>query len=92
MDLGQKIASLRIDKGLFQKDLAQEIGVSTGKIAEWESNEVEPSVSEISKLCTFFGVSSDYLIMDAEKVAEHIETTVNGTMNKKGKSIIIGML
>ena len=61
-DLGEKIKSLRLERGLTQTALACELGVSKGIISIWEHNINEPKASYIKRLALFFEVSADYLL------------------------------
>lgn len=62
LTLGQKINTLRSEKGLTQKELATKLGITTGTIAEWEADESAPSLAELSRLCKTLNVSSDVLL------------------------------
>ena len=62
IDFGEKLKELRIEQGLTQKQLANEIGNTQSAIVYWESNKQEPTISTLKKLCRFFNVSADYLI------------------------------
>ena len=53
--LGKTIASARTTKGLNQKQLAQEAGVSQQVLATWESNKQVPTNAEIAKLEKILG-------------------------------------
>jgi len=53
--LGDHIRKRRLDLGLFQRDVAHEIGVDTETIYRWESNESLPSVSQLPKIIRFVG-------------------------------------
>lgn len=59
---GEKLKELRSEKGLTQKQLADEIGSAQSAIAYWEANKQEPTISALKKLCKFFEVSADYLL------------------------------
>lgn len=48
--LGKIIASARTTKGLNQKELAQQAGISQQVLATWESNKQVPTNAEIAKL------------------------------------------
>lgn len=48
--LGKTIACARTTKGLNQKQLAQEAGISQQVLATWESNKQVPTNAEIAKL------------------------------------------
>ncbi len=50
------LAALRVNKNLTQEEMAKEVGVKKGtwqKLGNWENI---PSVPEIKKIETFFGV------------------------------------
>ena len=62
MTLGSKLQSLRESQGISQKDLANCIGVTTGVVAEWESDETTPNLVELSHLSKALNVSADVLL------------------------------
>jgi transcriptional regulator with XRE-family HTH domain len=51
--LGDHIRSLRLDLGLYQKDVASQIDVAT--IILWESNATEPQIHHFPKIRDFLG-------------------------------------
>ena len=59
---GEKLKELRIEKGLTQKELAQELGNAQSAIFYWETDKQEPTISALKKICKFFDVSADYLL------------------------------
>ena len=61
-NFGEKLKELRLEKGLTQKQLAQEIGNAQSAIVYWETNKQEPTISALKKLCKYFEVSADYLL------------------------------
>lgn len=54
-----KIAELRKEKGLTQRQLAKEIGTSQANLSRWEQGLNEPSIVECWKIANFFEVSID---------------------------------
>lgn len=60
--LGEKIKQLRNEKGLTQKELADQLFVTAQAVSRWENNEVEPSLATISQIAHIFGVTVDELI------------------------------
>ena len=68
MTLGQKIKKLRNDKGLTQKDLADQVHVTFQTVSKWEKDENEPDVSTLREIAKLFGVTVDYLINEDEEV------------------------
>lgn len=58
----ENLKSLRLEKGLGQVALAQELKLSKGIISLWENGLREPNMSSLIVLAKFFGVSIDYLV------------------------------
>lgn len=50
------IKELRKKKGIQQKELALEIGVSRPTVSDWEANKKDPSGARLKKLSEYFGV------------------------------------
>lgn len=50
------IKELRKKKGIQQKELAIEIGVTQPTVSDWESNKKDPSGERLKKLAEYFGV------------------------------------
>ena len=50
------VKELRKKRGIQQKALALEIGVSCPTVSEWESGKKDPSGERLQKLADFFGV------------------------------------
>ena len=77
MALGNEIQLLREERGLSQKELANLVGVTTGNVAEWEADESEPSLAELSRLSKALNVSSDVLLDATTEVAATPTVQVN---------------
>ena len=76
MTLGQKLKKLRTEKGLTQKDLADQLHVTFQTVSKWENDENEPDIATLRELARLFGCSVDYLISeedDSEVVEEATE-------------------
>ena len=56
-----KIAELRNDAHISQRQLAKEIGTSQANLSRWEKGIIAPSVLECWRLADFFDVSIDFL-------------------------------
>jgi len=70
MAIGDKILSLRKDKGWSQQQLAKEIGTSGPIIGRYERGEMMPSVEVAKKLASAFRVTLDYLVDDTGDLAD----------------------
>ena len=74
MTLGEKLQLLRRSRGLSQEQLAAELDVSRQAISKWECGDSTPDLDKLRTICTYFGVTTDYLIWerseDAPQAAE----------------------
>ena len=67
MTLAEKLLSLRVEKGLSQEDLAEQMGVSRQSVSKWETGQSVPDLDKIIKLADLFGVSVDELVREGER-------------------------
>ena len=66
------VKELRKKKGIQQKELAIEIGVSSPTVSDWEANKKDPSGERLKKLARFFGV--DELVILGKGVIDLTES------------------
>ena len=62
MEIGQILAELRAEKGLYQKELAAVLNVSTGTISNYENNIHAPDLDTLCRIADYFGVTTDFLL------------------------------
>ena len=62
MNMGEKLKSLRIEKNLTQKQVADRIGLAISAVSSYESGTRYPSYDVLVKLARIFHVSTDYLL------------------------------
>lgn len=60
--ISEKLKQLRLSKNVTQKQLAEYLNVTTVTVQRFEYGDRRPSLENIIKLCTYFNVSSDYLL------------------------------
>ena len=60
--MGEKLKSLRIEKNLTQKQVADRIGLAISAVSSYESGSRYPSYDVLVKLARMFHVSTDYLL------------------------------
>ena len=61
-EVGQILTELRKEKNLGQKELAALLNMSISTISNYENNVHSPDLATLSKLATFFQVTTDYLL------------------------------
>ncbi len=57
-----KLKTLRLEKGITQKELAQYAGLSSTNISTWELGKSLPLPDGLIALANYFGCSIDYLL------------------------------
>ena len=100
MSLGLRIKALRNEKDLSQKELAVIVGVTTGVIAEWESDESEPSLAELACLSKVFDVPTDNLlgvtmeqdVLPLLAIEQEPKSVISSAKKRKKTGWIIGMV
>ena len=67
---GERIAILRVTKGLSQSQLSQMLGVKRSVVSYYESGDRLPSFDVLIEMSRVFNVSTDYLLKgkDAERI------------------------
>ena len=85
MRIGNRIATLRKQKGWSQKELGEKIGVRQSVISRYESGDITLSPDDIIKFADIFDVTCDFLLRgyDAQNVDTGKATGFgNGTIKK----------
>lgn len=62
MDMHKKLRRLRIERGLYQKEVADAVGLSRDAITKYETGERTPSRAALERLADFYEVPADYLL------------------------------
>ncbi|MEE0920089.1 MAG: helix-turn-helix transcriptional regulator [Lachnospiraceae bacterium] len=65
--MGEKLKSLRLEKNLTQKQIADRIGLAVSAVSSYESGSRYPSYDVLVKLSRIFHVSTDYLLGITDK-------------------------
>jgi transcriptional regulator with XRE-family HTH domain len=67
MEFGERLQSLRKDKGYSQERIAEELGVSRQSVSKWERGETFPEMDKVVTLSNILGVSTDFLLKGEEE-------------------------
>lgn len=62
MKIGEKIAKLRSERRITQKELADQLFVTPQAVSRWENNQVEPNIETLQKMAAIFNVKIDDII------------------------------
>lgn len=61
-EIGKRIKEYRVQSGLTQKQLGEEIGVSNARVSNWENGENRPDADTLMAICKVLGVTADTLL------------------------------
>ena len=62
MEFSERLKSLRLEAGLTQKEIAEQLGISQQGYAYWERGTKKPTQDRLTLLSNYFDVSVDYLL------------------------------
>ena len=68
--MGDMISTLRKEKGMTQKDLADRLSITDKAVSKWERNLAFPDTATIPGLAEILGISVEEL-MNAKPIPEH---------------------
>jgi transcriptional regulator with XRE-family HTH domain len=63
MKIGQILKHIRISKGISQKEMAEELGISTNYLSLIESDKKEPSQDRIAEFANALNISKEALLL-----------------------------
>ncbi len=63
MTIGERIQTLRIERGLTQERLAEMLEISRQSVSKWELGQAVPDVDKIIRISELFDVSTDTILM-----------------------------
>lgn len=70
--MGEIISTLRKEKGMTQKELADKLGITDKAVSKWERNVSFPDTATIPKLAEILGISVEELMnVKIAPVSEH---------------------
>ena len=73
MVIYDRIKELRKERGLTQKQLAQNIGYTQPAVNDWENKKTRPTFEAVIALADFFDVSADYLLGRVDEAGKPIK-------------------
>ena len=72
MDLANNIKKIRVEKGMLQKQIAQELGLKPAHYNKIEKGYIEPSVVILNKIAQLFGITVDQIINLENEIPQEI--------------------
>lgn len=81
-----KLKELRMQKGISQYELAENLFVSRSAIAKWENGNGIPSDVNLEAICEFFNVEEEWLL-DRGDIKEVVKN-----LDKKNRKVLLFVL
>lgn len=82
----ERLKELRKQKGLFQKDIANKLGIDRTTYVKYETGASEPDIKTLLSIADIFDVSVDYLLGKTEQIEKPADE--NGELSERDKEII----
>lgn len=73
--IGEKIKTLRKERKLTQKELANKIGITAPTVTKYENGQLEPNLEVLNRIATTFNISISSLIEDNNSKREFYSIT-----------------
>ena len=75
--IGSRLAALRKQEGLTRRDVADRLMVSTCSIRLWETDEEEPDLDSVRRLCEIYDTRPEYILdgfvgIQKDQMVEHM--------------------
>ena len=77
MEIGKKLKEARINSGLTQEQVAEDIKVTRQTISNWENERSYPDIMNVIDLSNLYSLSLDDLLKGDDKMIEHLEENTN---------------
>ncbi|AXY25513.1 transcriptional regulator [Suicoccus acidiformans] len=94
MTIGHLLREARLQSGLTQEKVAEEIGVSRQSISNWENDKTYPDLMNVIHLSNLYQVSLDVLLKGSEDYMGHLNESTDVVKSNKFliRSILLGVV
>ena len=89
MEIGNRLKNARVEMGLTQEKVAEEIGVSRQTVYNWENGKCYPDIENVIKLSDLYSVSLDELLKEDKNMIRHIKDATDAAENRRKDTRLI---
>lgn len=89
MSVISRILELMENEGISARKLTAELGLANSCISEWKKEKAKPSIDAIIKISAYFGVTTDYLLLE-EPGQETAESNRSNIFRSEDKTSAVG--
>lgn len=97
-EIGNRIRKYREARGLSQKELAEELGISNSRISNWEQGINRPDADILARLCGILNISPSLLLgvkLSTDELNEQERKVINSYRSKpelqQAVNILLGL-
>ena len=72
VEIAQRLAEMRRNKGYSQEELAENLGLSRQAVSKWERAESSPDTGNLIALAKLYGITLDELLRVDEDIADDV--------------------
>jgi len=85
VNYSDNIRNLRLQRGLTQMQMAEDLGTSQSSITSWETGRREPDFATFKKLAAYFNVPLSALLPKDDTIGEELVSYVAESLNANPK-------
>ena len=89
MNLGERIVSLRQQRGISQADLAKGLDVSRQAVSKWEKGQSSPDTVKLIQLAEFLDVEVEYLATGIKPEPKSVVLNVVETVERVEEKVVV---
>jgi transcriptional regulator with XRE-family HTH domain len=79
---GQLLKNIRREKGVSQRDLADQVGIDFSYVSKIENDRMPPPAAEtIVKISHILGVSPEILLANSKKISADMTSTISSSIS-----------
>ena len=79
---GEILAELRHEKGLNQRELANDLHISQALLSHYEKGTREPGLPFVGRVCDYFGVTADFVLGRSERTDVPVFSGATAELNR----------
>ncbi|MGI5978134.1 MAG: helix-turn-helix domain-containing protein [Oscillospiraceae bacterium] len=79
---GEILAELRHEKGLNQRELANDLHISQALLSHYEKGTREPGLPFVGRVCDYFGVTADFVLGRSERTDIPVFSGATAELNR----------
>lgn len=89
LNLGERIVSLRQERGISQAELAKRLEVSRQAVSKWEKGQSSPDTVKLIQLAELFNIEVEYLATGIKPEPKSVVLNVVQTVERVEEKVVV---